>query len=262
MTLHVSTTGSPTSPTLLLLHGLGVSSWMWTDQVDELADRFRVVTVDLPGSGASHAERWTSLAGAADQVAGVITDVGGGPAHVVGLSLGGYVTLNLLARHSGLVNSAIVSGVTTGPLEPARVYGTLFRARAALMRRPTVVRMAAAALRLPTDARAAFLEDARRLDYDAARRIDAEVLHLRLPARLTEYADRLLAVAGDREAKAVRAGLGELAAQGATAGVVRRAHHAWNAEHPELFCRMIESWALTRTVPPELERVAPAVHSS
>lgn len=226
---------------------------MWTDQVHHLDDRFHCVTVDLPGNGASHAQPWTSLADTADQVAGVIADVAGGPAHVVGLSLGGYVALALLAGHPHLVESTVVSGVTATPLQPAWVYGPLARGSLALMRTPAFVRVLAAAMRLPDDARAAYVEDAGRMSRDAARRVYVELLHYRLPAGLAAHADRLLAVAGDREARSVRAGLATLAAVGATTAVVRRAHHAWNAEHPELFSRMIETWAADRTVPPELD---------
>ncbi len=262
MSLHVTTTGNASGPTVVLLHGLGVSSWMWDEQVAALSDRFRCVTIDLPGSGASSAEHWESLSGTAAAVADVVRDTAdGGAAHVVGLSLGGYVALDLLVEHPDRVRSAVVSGVTTVPLSPAWLYGPATRASLALQRVPAFVRASAAMMRLPAESRAAFVADAARLDRGAAQRIYAELLHRSLPP-LGPHAERLLAVAGDREAKAIRTGLAAFAAAGATAAVVPRASHAWNGEHPDLFSRTVAGWALDRALPAELQRVPAPVRSA
>jgi pimeloyl-ACP methyl ester carboxylesterase len=257
MTLRTATSGDAAAPAVVFLHGLGVSSWMWDEQVRALADRFHCVTVDLPGCGASSAEPWVSFAASATAVAEVITDVAAGrTAHVVGLSLGGYVALALLAEHPDVVDSAIVSGITTRPLAPAWFYRSATRLSTALTRVPAFVRMSASALRVPADQRSAFAADAALLDPGVARRVYDEVLDHRAP-ELGTAAGRLLAVAGDHEAAAVRRGPADLAAVGATAAVAPDSRHAWNGEHPELFSRMVESWALHRALPPGLDPVVP-----
>jgi pimeloyl-ACP methyl ester carboxylesterase len=258
MTLRTATSGDAAAPAVVFLHGLGVSSWMWDEQVRALADRFHCVTVDLPGSGASSAEPWVSFAAAATAVAEVVTDVAAArAAHVVGLSLGGYVALALLAEHPDVVDGAIVSGVTTRPLAPAWLYRSMTRASTALTRRvPAFVRMSASALRVPAHQRPAFAADAARLDPGTAGRVYGEVLDHRTP-ELGRAAGRLLAVAGDHEAAAVRRGLADLAGVGATAAVAPDSRHAWNGEHPELFSRMVESWVLHRALPPGLDPVLP-----
>ncbi len=255
MSLHVTRTG--TGPVLVLLHGSGVSSWMWDDLVAALSDGFHCVAVDLPGSGASHAEPWTSFAATADAIAGVIDDMADdvaddGTAHVVGLSLGGYVTLALLAAHPDRVRSAVVSGITTRPLAPGWLYRPLTRLSVRMMRRRAFVRASARAMRIPAEATAAMLVDAARMSRDAADRIYAELVDGYRTPDLGPAAGRLLAVAGDAELRPVRDGLADLAAAGATAAVAPNAHHAWSAEHPDLFARMVADWALHRTLPPEL----------
>jgi pimeloyl-ACP methyl ester carboxylesterase len=243
---HTVVTGSPDAPAIVFLHGAGISGWMWTDQVAALSDRYRCVTVDLPGNGASHRIEWTSLADTAEAVAAIIGAVAG-RAHVVGLSLGGYLTLELLARHPSLVDSAVVSGVTTAPLRG--VYRPLTRLGASMSRQPGVVALMARAIRLPDDARAAYVRDARLLSASTVRRVNDEVLTYRPPPGLADHAHKLLAVTGDRELAPVRASLADLAALGATTAVAPNAHHAWNAEHPDLFTEMVRSWISARTVP-------------
>jgi pimeloyl-ACP methyl ester carboxylesterase len=45
--------GPPHAAPLLLVHGSTVTQAMWWPQIDALAREFRVITVDLPGHGAS-----------------------------------------------------------------------------------------------------------------------------------------------------------------------------------------------------------------
>lgn len=46
---HVTITGDPQFPPLVLLHAMGVTSMMWLDNVDTLRRHFRVYAVDMPG---------------------------------------------------------------------------------------------------------------------------------------------------------------------------------------------------------------------
>ncbi|MFS0826642.1 alpha/beta fold hydrolase [Pseudomonas phoenicis] len=47
--------GSPTAPTVLLLHGFAASSFMFRDLIPELADRYHVIAPDLPAFGFTEA---------------------------------------------------------------------------------------------------------------------------------------------------------------------------------------------------------------
>lgn len=47
--------GSPTNPTLLLLHGFPTSSQMFRNLIPQLADRYHLVAPDYPGFGNSSA---------------------------------------------------------------------------------------------------------------------------------------------------------------------------------------------------------------
>ena len=53
LTIFYREAGSPTAPTLLLLHGYPTSSHMFRDLIPQLADRYRVVAPDYPGFGYS-----------------------------------------------------------------------------------------------------------------------------------------------------------------------------------------------------------------
>ena len=92
---------------VLFLHGLGATRTSWDAQLLALADAHRCVAWDLPGYGASAPLADFTLQAAADSAAALI-DALGGPAHVVGLSMGGMIALHLALRHPAAVRSLAI----------------------------------------------------------------------------------------------------------------------------------------------------------
>lgn len=97
---------------VVFLHGLGMTRTGWDAQLAALCDRYRCVAWDMPGYGASPGLEHFSLEVAADAAAGLIAQLGGS-SHVVGMSMGGMVALQLALRHPACVRS--LSLVDTSP---------------------------------------------------------------------------------------------------------------------------------------------------
>lgn len=251
-------TGSATGPTIVFLHGLGVSSWMWQEQVAALSDQFRCITIDLPGLGDSQESEWKSMADSAAQVAQVIKQQSTeGKAHVVGLSLGGYVALHLFADFPECVESVIVSGVTPLPFKRQWMWRGMINAITPLLHWGPMIYANASAMQLPAEAVPLFHRDMKRLSKATFRAIYKELLNFNLPVTLSDRSQRLLAVAGDKEAKLIIEGLPKFAALNAKfqAAIVPNAHHGWNGEHPALFSDMIRSWVTGQRLPVALHMV-------
>lgn len=87
MTLHAETTGR--GPALVMLHGWGLHSGVWAPLLPELARRFRVTCVDLPGHGHSGASGAPDLPSIAQSVVAIAPR----GAAWLGWSLGGQVAL-------------------------------------------------------------------------------------------------------------------------------------------------------------------------
>jgi Predicted hydrolases or acyltransferases (alpha/beta hydrolase superfamily) len=105
--LYYDETGS--GAPLLFVHGLGSSGRDWAEQVDYFADEYRVLRIDLRGHGRSErAEGPYHMAQFARDVAVFLRKMDAVPAHVVGLSMGGMVTLQLGADAPRLTRSLVV----------------------------------------------------------------------------------------------------------------------------------------------------------
>jgi len=91
--LHFLDPNPSGKPPVLLLHGLGADSTSWTLQLPALIRAgFRPLAPDAPGFGASPYDgRGWNIRRVAGQMAGWLEELGSGPAHIVGLSMGGVI---------------------------------------------------------------------------------------------------------------------------------------------------------------------------
>jgi pimeloyl-ACP methyl ester carboxylesterase len=83
---------------------------MFTDLAGRLADRYTVVTYDQRGHSRSTLDgepQDIPVSLHADDAAAILADVGGEPAYVYGLSGGGTIGLELVARHPELVRTLV-----------------------------------------------------------------------------------------------------------------------------------------------------------
>ncbi len=130
---HYLSAGPPAGPgqdiTLVLLHGGGESAWAWRWVMPRLAERFRVLAPDLPGSGKSDLVAGRYVAGwYGSFVADFLDAVQIERAVVIGHSLGGLAALQMeLGDPGGQVRGlALVSCAGLGrELNPALTLMTL-----------------------------------------------------------------------------------------------------------------------------------------
>jgi pimeloyl-ACP methyl ester carboxylesterase len=114
---HAITVAGPLGrPLIVFLHGTRLTRAAWVAQQDGLAGEYRTAAIDLPGHGGRGGDTF-SLAGAASTVAETIRrEAPDGRAIVVGLSLGGYVGMELAATNPAVVRGLVLAGATAEPL--------------------------------------------------------------------------------------------------------------------------------------------------
>ncbi|MTE13542.1 alpha/beta fold hydrolase [Nocardia sp. CT2-14] len=101
---------------LVLVHGGGPGAKAWDGVAGAFADANTIALPNLSGSDlARDDDRELTVELLAEQVAAVITDLGAGPADVVGHSLGAVVVAALAALRPDLVRRAVLVAGFAGP---------------------------------------------------------------------------------------------------------------------------------------------------
>jgi 3-oxoadipate enol-lactonase len=94
---------------LILVMGLGGDMQAFALQVPALSKRFRVITYDNRGAGRTSApDKPYSIAGMADDLAGLMDHLGIEKAHILGWSMGGYVAQEFALKYKARVDKLIL----------------------------------------------------------------------------------------------------------------------------------------------------------
>lgn len=108
----------PGAPTVVLVHGIGMGQQYFGLLRAELAARFDVVALDLPGFGPSpEPARSLPMPQLADLVAATLAALVPTPCIAVGHSMGTQVVAELAARHPELVDRVVLIAPTVNPRE-------------------------------------------------------------------------------------------------------------------------------------------------
>jgi pimeloyl-ACP methyl ester carboxylesterase/CRP-like cAMP-binding protein len=111
--IHVVEEGQPNRQVALLIHGWSSSWYAMSPLLGLVSQRFRAISVDLPGYGKSPPlpER-TTIPAYADLLADFIEKVTDGPVVLIGHSMGGMTGLTLALRYPVLVERMVLIGPT------------------------------------------------------------------------------------------------------------------------------------------------------
>jgi pimeloyl-ACP methyl ester carboxylesterase len=237
--------GPEGAPPIVFVHGALMGRSVWRPQIDALADRFRCISVDLPGHG-SQRHLGFELDDAVAGVVRAIDEAAGGRAVLVGLSLGGYVSMAVAGRHPERVRSLVVAGATREPTGANRVAFLLYAAILRLAPEAAVRAVALAWFRrrygpvlgAAITAGGHFAKGGSL----AVRRIAGRPFRDRLLA----YGGPILVINGTMDlAFRISAARFIAGVPGVTNRVIPRAGHLSNVDRPEVFTGLVEEFVAT-----------------
>jgi len=236
---------------VLLVHGLGSCGQDWVLQTPVFAERFRVITLDLPGHGQSPPPdgrvRVPQLAAKAVRL---LDDLAVDRAHIVGLSLGGCVAQQLALDWPARVRSlALVNTFARFDLGgPDTALGLGARLAVLGLRGLPAQAELVAARMFPKPEQAPLRQlAAQRIaanEPTTYRRLLIAIAAFDVTHRLREIACPTLVVAGDRDTTVPLRAKQALAAgiPGARLEMVADSGHATPIDQPEVFNRLVSNF--------------------
>ncbi|MCP2330818.1 alpha/beta fold hydrolase [Actinoalloteichus caeruleus] len=200
--MHSDTFGS--GDPVLLLHGAGVSGWMWRPLLEHLGRDLTAIVPDLPGFGRSAHRPYVSHQETVAELADLIRRTAPRGAHVVGFSLGAQLAILLASHHPDLVlGTVVVSAETT----PAPLPGTtlaLVSATAPLARRAWFARAQARQLAIPADLMPDYVRDSAATTRETLVASVGENIRFTLPSAWSTVSTPVAVLVGEKERRLMR----------------------------------------------------------
>lgn len=244
--------------TVILLHGLLNSHLEWAFVIPYLSD-YHLLVPDISGHSRSFDILPADISTSTDRVATIIRNhAKNGRAHVVGLSMGAFITHSLSLHYPALVLSAFA---TAGhPMEgqwrwivahpSISYYMMLFL----LNYIPPWLYFWIASFNDVLKHPELLREMKRNRRWHVIRDVDMGLMELSW-ADVRAIPVRTLSVAAGKmdDVEAVRRMGREMPVEGSSGVVVRGAVHTWNLQKPRLFAEGIKAWVEGKSLPDEFE---------
>ena len=200
------TFGLPEKPTILLLHGAGLSWWAYEAAAEKLALDYRVVLPTLDGYGDAADTAFESIQASAQAVIRYVEEQCGGSVFALGgLSLGAQIATEVLSLRPGIARFAVLESALVCPIPGmGAMSGPLARMSYGLLRLRWFARWQASAMRLPDAMFDRYFADSLRMSKKTLENTLASNAAYRARPALSQVTARTLIVAGGREVGAMR----------------------------------------------------------
>ncbi len=111
--------GSKEYPTIIFLHGGGLSDWSWKKIADKLSDKYNVVTPVIDGHGDDGWEEFISIEDSASKLIEYIKEEKNGKVYAIsGLSIGAQIVCEVLSQEPTITDYAIIESALVIPIKP------------------------------------------------------------------------------------------------------------------------------------------------
>ena len=237
--------GNRENETIVFLHGGGLDHTQWREVMHHLADRFHCVAVDLPMHGRS-----VHIPLTMDGVVGRLGELFAqyGQVHVVGLSLGGAITLTALHRFPQYIKSAVISGTTVSlRVADVKLLNTYVAPVYRMIKPEWMAMLMMKGFNIPPRFKKEINRASQSINVEQVRAMFNVLTEVELPV-LNQ--SPLLVVVGEKENKLVKRAQAEICTYVAhsEAAIVPKAGHVWSYENPVLFAQVIEQWCTDQTM--------------
>ena len=254
MSMYFEERGNNAAPTILFIHGGGISSWMWEKQLEYFKD-YHCIVVDLPEHGKNFNKKHISISNSAEEIAKLIEKYGnGGKAHIVGHSLGAKIIIELLSKRSYLASSAIVASALFRPIPLMKLTHKPFyyKLTSLVLKSRWITAITAKQFKFPNQSyRDSFIKDFQGLRAETLYRIYDELYNnLSLPEGLERVDVPVLVIAGEKEPDAMIESVSDMikVIPNARGGLVRKGLHTYPWVMYGVFNKILEAWINNKEV--------------
>lgn len=248
MDLYFKETGKENDETILFLHGGGVAGWMWDKQVKAFSD-YHCIIPDLPEHGKSFLMKPFTIQSAAEIIIDLIKNRAyNGKAHLVGISLGGQIIIQILSMAPEVVDHALISGTLVRTIPHTETFlkllNYLIKVYGPVKDTDFFIKANMRTYNMPKSLFNEFKEATEQIKPDSLNRILKENMLYKMPEGLENADVPVLVMTGEKDYKIIKESARDIlnVLPNSKGAMAMKVGHMWNIENPELFNKTLRSW--------------------
>lgn len=191
--------GEKTLPTIILLHGGGLSWWSLNNIVKSLQEQYRVVTPIIDGHGEDGGTFLSIEDSAKKLIQWIDAECSGKVFAICGLSLGAQITVEALSQRSDIAEYAIIESALVCPLKGSQSMGPMLKLSYGLIRRRWFAKLQAKSLSLPESMFEQYFEDSKKMSLQSLENITLSNGSYQIKPALKETKAKVMIIAGSKE---------------------------------------------------------------
>jgi pimeloyl-ACP methyl ester carboxylesterase len=248
MGLYMKETGTKNAETIIFLHGSAMAGWIWDEQVKEFDD-YHCIVPDLPEHGKSIDIKPFTINESAEMIADIIRNhTCNGKAHLVGISLGAQIIVQILSKNPELIDHAIISGTLlqkTSPTESLlELFDYLIDVYKPVKDTDFFIKANMRTYNMPKILFYKFRESTLLIKHDALNRVLKENMIFERPDGLEKIDVPVLVMTGEKDYEIIKESANDLlkALPVSEGYVAKKLGHIWNLEDPIRFNSVLRRW--------------------
>lgn len=261
MNLYCRETSENNMETIMFIHSENMAGWMWDEQVKALND-YHCIIPDLLEHGQSKDVQQFNIIDAADKLILLIKDrTHDGKAHLVGMSMGAQIILEILNKAPEVVDHALISGalINSNPQDETflKLLNYIIRKYIPVKNDNLSIGSYIRSYHMPRNYRKNYRESTRIIPQDTAERIIRENILFEMPSNLASVDVPVLVMVGEKDYNVIKESARDLVntLPNCEAYLAPGMGHMWNMESPELFNQVLRCWIRKKPLPDNLKKL-------
>lgn len=251
MDFYYNELGVQNKETVVLLHGGGVGGWMWSKQLDALAD-YHLIIPDIQGHGHNADLPFETMNESALQLITLIQEKKHSEqVTLIGFSLGAQLSLEILSQAPELVATAVVVSALVCPIKGKSFAMSMLKSSFPLLKNKSFSKLQAKQLLIPEEQFEQYYDDSLKLTKENFLSMMESNLTYTLPHNFHTLQVRSLLLVGEHEKKIMLDSARTIVSSNALVEgyVVHSAGHDIPLSSPELFNQLILHWIKKEPLP-------------
>lgn len=188
-------------PSIIFLHGGGLSAWSLTPLVNAFKNDFHVVTPIIDGHGADGAELFVSISDSAAKLIDYIDANHGGKVFALaGLSIGAQIVTEVLSQRADIAQYAIIESALVYPLKAvSKLTIPLFQLSYGFIRKRWFSKLQANSLNLPENLFETYYRDSLKMSKQSLINMTLSNGSYSLKKEIANTKAKVLILVGEKE---------------------------------------------------------------